>query len=351
MNMLISFIVKYLGWRNWAVLLYNSAIENVFLIMYVALYFRFSSPWFLFEFFFFFLFSMCSTTYGYLINDLSDREIDSQQGKQNTFRHDSTGRAVQIVALFFILSVIFAIPFFKKSLFLLLWASWFLVTTFYSLKPIRLKERGKVGLIFTVLGQRVLPALIVFSTFGYWDLITVPILTLYILFRGLSSDLNHQYQDFYNDIRTGTTTFAVQAGIDKVRRLLRISLEIEKGMLLICLLTMMLKINKIVPKSILFALPVLLIYIALYASSFFLVHKSTFEQLNPFTCNRKSIFHLLHHTFPSVGLPVYLGILVAFQNPFYILITLFFIVYRRLYSLELILNTFPFTVIKKILVK
>jgi len=346
-----SFINKYLGWRNWSVLLYNSAIENVFLIMYIALHDRISSPRFLFEFFSFFLFSMFSTTYGYLVNDLTDRDIDRLHGKVNTFQDDSTGKATLIVFLFFILSIFFTIPFLKKDFFLPLWIGWFLVSTFYSLKPIRLKERGKVGLAFVVLAQRGLPALIVFSAFGHGDWFTVLIFTVYILFRGLSSDLNHQYQDFHNDISTGTTTFAVQTGINKVQGILRASLEIEKGILLICLLLMCIKITSIGPHGIFFILPILIIYIALYVYSLFIAPKSIFETINPYTCGRKSVFHFLHHTFPSVGLPIYLGILVSFQNPIYFLITVFFIIYRKLYSLELIINTFPFNVLKKMFVK
>jgi 4-hydroxybenzoate polyprenyltransferase len=333
------------------VLLYNSAIENVFLIMYIALHDSISSPRFLLEFFSFFIFSMFSTTYGYLINDLSDRDIDRLHGKANTFENDSISKATLIVILFFILSIFFVIPFYKKDLFLLLWICWFLVSTFYSLKPIRLKERGKAGLAFAVFGQRVLPALIVFSAFGHWDWITVLVFTVYILFRGLSSDLNHQLEDFHKDISTGTTTFAVQTGVAKGQKLLRISLEIEKGMLLICLLVMYLKIMDANLYESFLILPALVIYLILYMPSLFMAKKIAFENLNPFTCNRNSLFHFLHHTFPSVGLPIYLGILIAFQNSVFILITIFFIIYRKLYSFELIMNTFPFNVLRKAFVK
>jgi 4-hydroxybenzoate polyprenyltransferase len=346
-----DFINKYLGWRNWSVLLYNSAIENVFLIMYIALHDRISSPRFLFEFFSFFIFSMFSTTYGYLVNDLSDRDIDRSHGKSNTFQNDSLGKAAIIVALFFGLSIVFAIPFLKKNLFFVLWGCWFLITTFYSLKPIRLKERGKSGLAFAVFGQRVLPALIVFSAFGYWDGFTVFAFTLYILFRGLSSDLNHQLEDFQKDTSTGTNTFAVQAGIAKGQKLLRLSLEIEKGMLFICLLMIYFKIPGLKIYGISSMLPPLVIYLALYIPSLFIATKNAFENLNPYVCGRKSIFHFLHHTFPSVGLPVYLGILISFLNPMFILITIFFIIYRRLYSLDLIMNTFPFNILRKAFAK
>ncbi len=33
----INFLNKYFGWRNWAVLNYNSVAENIFLIFYICL--------------------------------------------------------------------------------------------------------------------------------------------------------------------------------------------------------------------------------------------------------------------------------------------------------------------------
>lgn len=234
----LFFIHQYLGWRNWSVLTYNSAIENVFPIFYIALHDRLFSWRFAGDFFIFFLFSMFSTSYGYLINDLSDRDLDRAHGKANTFENDSLSKATLVVLFFLLLSLAFASNFWGKQGFLALWLVWFLITTFYSLRPIRLKERGKVGLAFVVIAQRVLPTLIVFAAFSHWDAITILVFTSYMLFRGLSSDVSHQLEDYHRNVATGTGTYAVQSGFEKTRKLFRVSLEMEKVLLFLCLLIM-----------------------------------------------------------------------------------------------------------------
>jgi 4-hydroxybenzoate polyprenyltransferase len=348
----IDFVNQYLGWRNWAVFAYNSAIENIFPIFFIALHDRLFSWGFIADFFSFFLFSMFSTTYGYLVNDLSDRDLDRSHRKSNTFEDDSIWKATLIVILFLFLSAPFGIRFVGKGLFLPIWLGWFLVTTCYSLKPIRLKERGKIGLTFVVLAQRVLPTLIVFEAFGHWDGITVFVFTLYIFFRGLSSDVNHQLDDYQNDAGTSTATFAVKTGIAKVKSLLCLSLEMEKVLLIFCLVLMYFRLDDMRVQNVSLILPILIGYIVVYGASFFYVKKGTsVDIVNPFACGRKSIFHFLHHTFPSVVLPLYLGILLLSKYSISITILIFFALYRKLYSVELIVNTFPFSIVKRLFVR
>jgi 4-hydroxybenzoate polyprenyltransferase len=352
MKKLFHFISSYLGWRNWAVFAYNSAIENIFPIFFIALHDRLFSWGFVADFFSFFLFSIFSTTYGYLVNDLSDRDLDRSHRKSNTFEDDSIRKATLIVLLFLLLSAAFGILFVGKRLFLPLWLGWFLVTTCYSLKPIRLKERGKIGLAFVVLAQRVLPTLIVFAVFGHWDGITVFVFTLYIFFRGISSDVNHQLEDYQNDARTSTATFAVRTGVAKIKSLLRFSLEIEKVLLIFCLVLMYFRLVDMRVQNVSLILPILIGYIVVYGASFFYAKRGTpIDVVNPFACGRKSVFHFLHHTFPSVVLPVYLGVLLVSKYPMSITILIFFALYRKLYSVELIANTFPFSVLKRMFVR
>ncbi|NMB81970.1 MAG: DUF1015 domain-containing protein, partial [Ignavibacteria bacterium] len=47
---------------------------------------------------------------------------------------------------------------------------------------------------------RVLPILLLFAAFKHHAWIEVMVLTVYVLFRGLSSDLNHQVEDYDNDV-------------------------------------------------------------------------------------------------------------------------------------------------------
>lgn len=348
--MIIESINQYLGWRNWSVLTFNSAIENVFPIFYIALHDRLFSWRFVGDFFVFFLFSMFSTSYGYLINDLSDRDLDRVHEKANTFENDSILKATLVVLFFLLLSLVFASKFFEKEGFILLWLGWFLITTFYSLKPIRLKERGKVGLAFVVIAQRVLPTLIVFAAFSHWDVVTVLVFALYMLFRGLSSDINHQLEDYHRDITTSTGTFAVQSGFEVTRKLFRLSLEMERVLLFFCMLLMYVQLPNDRIFGISLILPLIIVYLILVITAWFQIRwKSSKTDVNPFIPGRKDLFQFLHHGFPSVALPLYLLLFLITKNWIFVFILVFFVVYRKLYSLELLAGSFPVKVVRKVL--
>lgn len=345
----VNFINKYLGWRNWSVFTYNAAIENVFPIFYIALHDRLFSWRFVGDFFLFFLFSMFSTTYGYLVNDLSDKDLDRFHGKTNTFENDSSSKAVLIVIFSFLLSLLFAIDFWGKQGFLPLWLGWFLITTFYSLRPVRLKERGKVGLAFVVAAQRVLPTLIAFAVFAHWEIITVVAFTLYILFRGLSSDLNHQIEDYKRDATTGTGTYAVQSGFEATQKLFRISLETERILLFFCLLLMYLKLTTYQVFGVSLGLLPVIIYAPLLVTVWIRNKgKKPHVDINPFAAGRKDLLQFLHHAFPSVVLPVYLLFLLLMKNWIFVTILLFLVIYRKLYSPKLVMGSFPGKIFQKV---
>lgn len=346
---IIYFINHYFGWRNWSVLVYNSLIENVFVLFYIALCQELYSIRFTVDFIIFLLFSSFCTTYGYLINDLADKDLDKLHGKENTFQDDSRTKATFIVLLFLILSIILGVRFIKNPLFLPLWLCWGFIATFYSLKPIRLKERGKSGLIFVVLAQRLLPTLIIFTAFKHYVLVDVIVFTAYIFFRGLSSDLNHQLEDFHKDLVTRTDTYAVRAGLQKAQKIFRFSLEIEKGLLILCLFIMYLQLPNLEIYGISLLLPVLIVYLFLYGFNWLQIKSQSGDiDVNPFVSGRKDIFQFIHHAFPSVVLPFYLLLLLFFEKWLFIFLLLFFIILRKMYSLELIRNSFPVRIIRNI---
>lgn len=343
MERIAGFIKHYFGWRNWSVLHYNSVTENVFLIFYIALRDRLYSVSFIEDFFIFIAFSMFSTTYGYLINDLADKELDALHGKDNTFKNDSVWKAGIIVVVFMVLSIIAGMKFFENRLFLPLWLCWFFIATFYSLKPIRLKERGWIGLLFVVMAQRVLPTLLVFAAFKHLDAVDMIVFTSYIFARGLSSDLNHQLEDYPKDITTGTETFAMQTGLRKVENALRFTLETEKIFLFPCLIITYCELKHLHLYNIPLLLPLLIGYIILYGLS--LKRRNSLvrlQDINPFIAGRKDIFQFIHHAFPSVLLPFYLLLILLYEarGLGFAMIAILFIIYRKLYSVDLIKNSF-----------
>jgi 4-hydroxybenzoate polyprenyltransferase len=345
----MEFLRKYLGWRHWAVFYYNAVLENLFVVFYIALAQERYAGAFVLDTLVLLVFSILATTYGYLINDFSDIELDRQHGKANTFENDSRAKAVTVLLAVIVLSVLSCYPLWQRPYFVPLALVWFLIATFYSLKPVRLKERGTVGIVFVVMAQRVLPVLIIFATFRFWHLGDVLLLTLYILFRGLSSDVNHQLQDYHRDRQTGTATFAVSKGYRTVRRLFYFSLSSERILLAVILVYMNLRL----PLEFWWAKGWLYLLSAIYFAAltvFWLrsLRHPAERQANPFEPGRRDLVQFLHHAYPSVLLPVGLNVLLTFMYlPFFALL-LIQIMAKRLYSTDIIKNNFLVRTIVKI---
>ncbi len=349
LNPVRHFINKYLGWRNWSVLVYNSVIENMFVIFYIALVDRRYSWTFIADFFIFIFFSIFCTSYGYLINDYGDRELDALHGKENTFQDDSRARSRLVVAFFFVLSVAAGFRFFRQPFFLPLWSMWIFSASAYSLRPFRLKERGATGLVIVVGAQRVLPALLMFSAFGLHRVIDITVLTVYILLRGLSSDLNHQLEDREQDAHTGTGTYAVRSGARRVRTIFGISLEAEKIFLGISIFIMLAATSSYRIAGVMALLPLGIIYAAAYLLSLTVpLPAECGYRVNPFERGRKDVFQFLHHALPSVVMPLYLLVILLVYQPLFTLPLLGCVVLHRLYSPAMVRNSFPFRLLQQI---
>ncbi len=316
---LFKFIQKYLGWRNWALFYYNSIIENIFLFFYIALVVPDYSNAFILKTLCFIGFSLLSTTFGYLINDFADRELDRQHGKSNTFEEDSTAWAIWVLLIVFGFSAIFALPFWKERVFLLLWGLWVFIATFYSLPPLRFKERGKLGLVLVVLAQRVIPALIVFAAFRFWRMPDVVVLLNYILAKGFASDANHQIQDYFNDLKTGTRTSAVAMGIHRLEKYYRMILRYERISLLGVMALIYVRFNTVTFVGIPLIHFLMAVFIIVFVLSWIMDirYKGVIDQINPFKPHTRDVFQFVHLAFPHVLLPFTLVLILIPKNFFY----------------------------------
>ncbi len=340
--MMIQFVKKYLGWRNWAVFYYNSVTENFFVICYIIFITKNFSDTIIIQIFLFLFFSIFSTTYGYLVNDFADKDLDKLHNKSNTFSADSKKTAIVVVLIALSISILFSIPFIKNDFFLILWLTWLLLATFYSLPPLRFKEKGKLGLILVVFAQRVLPILILFAAFQFDRLLDILFIMNLILFRGFASDIYHQLEDFENDLITGTQTSAVEFGKSKLESIFRFVLEYEKIALLIVLVMFYVNLTPLKYLNI----PVLSIPILLYllGYGFSLLRKIKYGKLsvyemNPFK-NGRDIYQLMHLAFPNVFFPIYLLIFIAINNWHFLIFIIGLIFIYRLYDLKFIKNSF-----------
>jgi 4-hydroxybenzoate polyprenyltransferase len=153
--------------------------------------------------------------YGYTINNFADRKQDKKAGKHPEIHHLSE------IQLFFILGFLalgtVAIPMFFSLKVKILGLLNFFLATFYSMRPIRFKERGLLGIIVPAITQR--PLLFLFFAFlTNSDLLITLYLALWLSFYGIIIMLAHQIFDLENDKLSGTMTWAVKVGLEKASK-------------------------------------------------------------------------------------------------------------------------------------
>lgn len=176
------------------------------------------------------LLAAVSSIYGYLINDLGDMETDRRQGKPNTFAGWSRLRAGALAAGLAALSTVLAIPWLLRPGFAVLWLVWLLVTTGYSLPPLRLKERSWLGLVAPAVAQQLLPVLLACGAFGLLGQADAWLIGVYAFSKGMALILIHQRRDLAGDSQSGARTFAVRWGERVVTPAAQAAIELEKAL-------------------------------------------------------------------------------------------------------------------------
>jgi len=324
--------LKFISWRDWGIIRYNSVFQNAAAFFYLALAYRDFSLNYTERVLLFGLFSTLSTGYGYLINDFADRELDRLHGKRNAFHGVSATVAVGVLVLVLLANTAVAWPFLRRPWFAVIWGLWVCAATFYSMPPLRLKERGGWGLAATIAAQQTLPTTLVFAAFGRLFTWGALAFVAYATARGLSSDAGHQRRDWARDSATGTRTFAVRRGYAVISRLYALSLEVEKVLLGVVLLVMLRDLPGVpVPGlgvCVGLAWPLIVFYLPLLAITAGRAWRGWLrgEMPDPYDESpqgpERDLLHLGHQSFPVVLVPLYLaGWMTTFYWP-----NLFFVV-------------------------
>jgi 1,4-dihydroxy-2-naphthoate octaprenyltransferase len=161
-----------------------------------------------------------------MLNDYSDKFVDSALGKPNAMNRLSNLQQILALAIALFVGLIAFIPFYQykfADVFLFLC---YLSSILYSVHPFRLKEKGVCGLICASLAQWVFPALIVFGIFEYFWLDTL-ILAILSFLIGLRWILIHQLIDRDKDIQAKVKTFAINMTPTKIYSLMQFLFVIE----------------------------------------------------------------------------------------------------------------------------
>ncbi len=171
---------------------------------------------------------LCAGSYGHIINDVYDIEVDRNAGKRNHMARFKPWQRFAFCTLTFGLGFAPALFVSYSATSLLLLLVEFLLPTIYSIPPIRLKGRGALGLVCDSFGAHMVPCLYVISVLahvaGNPALVHSPRSTAFVGFTtawaltlGLIGILIHEFEDRDNDIRSGIRTFATDAEFHTVR--------------------------------------------------------------------------------------------------------------------------------------
>jgi 4-hydroxybenzoate polyprenyltransferase len=168
-----------------------------------------------------------------VINDITDLEEDLASGKPNRIQQipEKLRWTIPAVCIFF--GIIFGYFLYPDLLSCLLYLLSWIIFSLYSIRPVRLKNRGILGIFADGCGSHLFPSLLMVSSVSYithqeinWTwFISVGIWAFSYGLRGI---LWHQFADRANDIKVNLNTYAskIEPQDFKMRSILLITLEL-----------------------------------------------------------------------------------------------------------------------------
>jgi 4-hydroxybenzoate polyprenyltransferase len=201
----VSVVITITRFRNWLPLLQENLIAALLLAIVMPfqkvnlvniLLFTITIAFFL--------------TYSFVINDVCDKDIDNKAGKIKPI-HSFSRRKIALILCLLICGSIFLPLYFGDLLEKLAIILAVILLTFYSMKPIRFKERDILAIIVADAGMRDIPFLI----FGLLISATPSIILFFLgwlFIIGFQDELGHQLSDFKNDEKSGARTWVQHVG-------------------------------------------------------------------------------------------------------------------------------------------
>ena len=327
--LIFDHIGSFVRWHDWG----PSKIP-IFCIglLYAGLVNRQVSTAFVIDFVMFIVFITLQASLGYVINNWGDRKLDILHGKPNPFTNLSRAQGFMALGTFLVLAFISGLPFAGRPMVLPLWLSLVFLLLAYSLKPLRLKEHGAVGLCAAALAQWPFPIMLTFAVmnrFGGWDMI---VFTVAITISGATLEIAHQRWDRLRDLSTHTDTLGSRMRAKKLDRLFSTALLLDKIALMAILITITVGISSVTIGnwSLSLGLPLLGIYAILFVVALYETNRSLQrgELLDPYYSPQRSATKFLHETLPNLVVPTYLMTLATVYDPINGLLLLGFLFWR-----------------------
>jgi 4-hydroxybenzoate polyprenyltransferase len=156
------------------------------------------------------------------INDICDKKEDDAAGKMRWIGYLPKYMGI-IISILLIMAGLTTVILASGSIKVILsYTATILLGLFYSLRPVRFKERGIWGLFVYALAATIIYVLVP------WTWFDSSLILLIFLFSTVMSDkwvqLNfHQIVDYHADLKNGTQTFAVRVGLKRTRSILQLA--------------------------------------------------------------------------------------------------------------------------------
>lgn len=255
-------------------------------------------------------------SFGYMLNDYSDKTVDKIAGKENVMSDLSNRQQILVLVLALLVGLVVFVPFYQYKYAVVFLFFSYLSSILYSSYPFRLKEKGVWGIICVSLAQRVFPLFIVFAIFEHFKFDALIFASLSFLI-GLRWILVHQLLDYDKDMQANVETFTVNKTREKTYDLLLFLFMVE-----VILATALIgQITYSAP----FMLPLLIAYFLyeLYLYPFW--KKLGFKRmLSSYNFAPLADFYFL-------WFPLWLSLLLGYINPYFFLITVVEMIWKVRY--------------------
>jgi len=154
---------------------------------------------------------MLSASWGFLLNDLADREADSKSGRADALHGHalSSGAMWALILSTAALSWVVVFLIGGGYAFKVVLAVDYVVATMYSVRPLKLKVRRFWGFLANSVMERPLPILVLLAYMNYYTALTV---VFPVLMELTWSVFKHQTADIKEDIEANVMTFAASLG-------------------------------------------------------------------------------------------------------------------------------------------
>jgi 4-hydroxybenzoate polyprenyltransferase len=147
--------------------------------------------------------------FGYAVNDIADREIDRKCGKVRPAASLNVRQSLVLVVASLLGGLAACIPLGADAAYVL--GAGYALAAIYSLPPVRLKERGLVGVLAGGVAQRTIPSALLLALFDA-GLFADGVLLAWSTLVGMRWLLVHQLVDERSDRMADVTTYVTAEG-------------------------------------------------------------------------------------------------------------------------------------------